>query len=203
MAAEQTVRIDSSTPVSIAVSGQPISTTVVTSAAAPIFTTNVLDPGITGVYVTSLPDIPGVVAANNFVSLFNPVGSGKMISVFSATVSSYLVTGGTNVRASLLATRITAASGGTLLPASSIAKSKSSYADPAAQVRTGNPTVTFTSNVIAFPPPVGADTAGSSDRVVAATGASVICAPGEGLAFHTASGDINQTWNISFAWGEG
>ena len=183
MAAEQTVRIDS-------------------SASSPVSTTSVLDPSIKGVYVVSLPDLFGVVAANNYVSLFNPVGSGKAISVFSATVSSYLVTGGTNIRASLLATRVTSASGGTLLPASSIAKSRTSYANSAAEVRINNPTVTFTSNVIAFPPPVGADTAGSSDRVVAATGASVVCAPGEGLAFHTASGDINQTWNISFAWGE-
>ena len=176
--------------------------TITNTSAAPNYTVAVVDPSITGIYTFCLPDAPGVVAANNFVSLFNPVGSGKTVVVFSATVSSYVAGGGNTSKNSLLGTRITAASVGTLQAASTISKARTSTANPVAEVRTGNPTVTAGANIVAFPPPIGTDTASTSERIVATTGAAVTLAAGEGIVFRTLGGDTDENFNIAFTWGE-
>lgn len=188
--------------------GQPISTTItgtptVTVGSQPIQVTEVKSPTIGGVYSFLLNDATGVVAANNYVSLFNPVGSGKNIITFSTSVSSYITGGGSTSKNSMIVSRITTATVGTLQAASAINKFSTSFANPVAEVRTGNPTVTLGAQVLAFPPPVTNDTAIVSERVVGsgATG-PIVLAPGEGVVFGTAAGDTDQNWNISFAWGE-
>ena len=37
-------------------------------------------------YVFSIGDVPGVVAANTFMSVFNPVGSGKLIQLYQSII---------------------------------------------------------------------------------------------------------------------
>lgn len=192
MSYEQVVRIDGFEPTP---SGAMAITGTVNSIATQ-------DPSITGIYTFSLNDAPGVVAANNFVSLFNPIGSGKSVAVFSATVSSYVAGGGNTSKNSMIGSRITAASGGSLQAASAINKARTSFANPVAEVRTGNPTVTVGANIVAFPPPIGTDTASTSERIVAVTGAAVILVPGEGIVFRTAAGDTDENFNIAFTWGE-
>jgi hypothetical protein len=160
----------------------------------------------TGAYLFSIDDQPGVVAANNFVSLFNPVASGKFLYYLGAYVSTYVTGGGSTTRESMQGHAITAASAGTLQAASAIFKFDSTYANAGAEVRTGNPTVTIGPNVFNSPPPINT----STGQYVHAIGAGLLefggpvkIRPGEGLVFTTDAGNTNQTWNISIAWAEG
>lgn len=73
------------------------------------------------VYLYTLNEAAGVVAANNFLSVFNPSGSGKSVVALGALYASYTA-GSTLATASLLTKRITAASAGTLVSASTIAR---------------------------------------------------------------------------------
>lgn len=173
-----------------------------TSPVNPAYVIQSGDPQVTGVYGFCLPDAPGVVAANTFVTIFNPVGSGKTLIVLSATVSAYVTGGGNTTKASLLATRITTATVGTLQAASALNKFRTSYPNAVGEVRTGNPTITPGANAVAFPPPVGTDTATNNERIVASPSASLTLAPGEGIAFRTAAGDTDENFNIAFTWGE-
>lgn len=196
--------VSTAAPLNTVVTNSPLTTNAtIVGSSAPIQTTEVKSPGIGGVYSYLLNDATGVVAANNYVSLFNPVGSGKNLITFSTTVAAYITGGGSTSKNSMIVSRITAASGGSLVAASAVNKFFSSYANPIAEIRTGNPTVTLAAQVIAFPPPVGTDTAILAERVAGSgTTGPILLAPGEGVVYRTAAGDTDQNWNISFAWGE-
>lgn len=155
------------------------------------------------VYVYSLTDVPGVVAANTFVSFFNPAGSGKAFAALQVLIQPY-ATGATSVDASFALFRTTAASGGTLVSASTINKFDPAHPNPVTQVRIGNPTVTTSGLVIGSTAP--AVTAGFGNNapltVQAAQGAALIAYPGTGIAFQTSAGDVDQRWNFSLFWTE-
>lgn len=160
----------------------------------------------TGAYLFSLDDQPGVVAANNFLSLFNPVGSGKFLYYLGAFISTYVTSGAVTVRESMQGHAITAASAGTLAGAASIFKFDSTYPNAGAEVRTGNPTVTVGPNVFNSPPPINTTTTQYVHSVgigLLEFGGPVKLRPGEGLVFTTDAGNVSQTWNISVAWAEG
>lgn len=151
-------------------------------------------------YTAAIQDVPGVVAANNFLSVFNPIGSGKTI-IFYASIVVPWASGAQTVTVSLNTFRTTAASAGTLQTAD-----KFLTASPAsiAQVRTGNPTVTTTGvSVGAYPPAVTSSAVGAGATAISVpSGASFICVPGEGLVLATASGSVTQLWNMGFIWAE-
>lgn len=150
-----------------------------------------LPPGAVA-YVFNTIDQPGVVAANNFVSIFNPVGSIRTI-------------GASNASNSLGVYRVTAASGGSLTAAANILKFDTASANSIAEVRTGNPTVTLLNSTPAYSaaPPQGA---GQINTVPAQSfvpsGLLALCHPGEGIVFQTAAGNTNQMWGIGVAWYE-
>lgn len=158
-------------------------------------------PGFS-VYVYTLLDVPGVVAQNNYVSFFNPANSGKVMVALAGIVSTYAV----NLAASpnsLATRRITGASGGSLVTASTVPRFQSVNPDPVVQVRTGNPTITGAGLPLSAFPPVISDKTGSPGTQTSPAGApSFVCLPGEGLVWNTAAGDVNQIWNITFLWGE-
>src|SRR6478752_4988367 len=110
MSAEQTVRLDGSSTITTVPSGvQTVSGTVTalpsgtqavsgTVTTVPSGTQNVAITGqpiattpgaIAGqnFYFYNLQDAPGVVAANNFLSIFNPAGSGKNITAYQVIVN--------------------------------------------------------------------------------------------------------------------
>lgn len=155
-------------------------------------------------YLYSVVDAPGVVATNNFLSVFNPVGSGKTI-IFYAGIILPWATAGTSTASSLLVNRITAASGGSAVAPANINKFISAQPNSIADVRTGNPTVTVTGSPTQGIPPaltgsgagVGAQGGGQSPP-----GASFVCVPGEGLVMRTLLGNTNQLWNLTFIWVE-
>jgi hypothetical protein len=165
----------------------------------------VTNPVFKGGYVFSQPQIPGVVAANNFLALVNPVGSGRTILVAGVFISSIIVA---DVAATVDPMRgwlATAISGGTLEASASIGKVRSNMPTPTAQIRTGNPAATLGAAWFNSPPLLGASK-GSSPFIhqVPATIASgsITLLPGEGTVLRTETGDTDQRWNLSIAWNE-
>lgn len=164
-------------------------------------------PGLTGAYIVSLTDLPGVVAANNFVSVFNPVASGRNLYFLGMFISTYVASGASTTRNSMQGKQITAASGGTLITgAANIFKPVSTYPNNVSEVRTGNPTVTANATFLNSPPPIGTSTGQYVHSVglgASQNGGGLFFAPGEGFVLTTAAGNTSQTWNISVVFGEG
>lgn len=156
-------------------------------------------------YSTMVFEAPGVVAANNFLSVFNPSGSGKLITVLLYRVYPY-ANGATTATNSMAAWRVSAASGGTLRNnATDVAKFDTAEPNSIAEVRVNNPTVTLvgTNPVSAIPPAVttGAGS-GASAAVEPPGGATFRIRPGEGVVARTAAGNVNQIWTVTISWYE-
>ena len=161
-------------------------------------------PDGSNLYGYGVFDTPGVVAANNFISLFNPIGSGKLITVYRLTVYPW-AGGASTVTTSLTASRITAASAGSLIAAANISKFSTAEPNSIAEVRTGNPTTTIIGvPITAIPPAITAAAAGigAAVSVQPPSGASFVIQPGEGVVARTTAGDVDQLWNIFVTWGE-
>lgn len=187
-------------PVSGTVTATPTGTQVVSGTVSTV-------PGmLSGVsfYSTALADLPGVVAANNFLSLFNPVGSGKTITLYALNVVPW-ASALTASAVSMSLFRVSAASVGTLIAAANVNRMDTTSANPVAEVRTGNPTVTTVGTMLsAFPPALSAAKTGANvpTPAIAPNSASFVMAAGQGLVIRTASGDVNQLWNLAIAWSE-
>lgn len=163
------------------------------------------DPSLCGVYSYSLANLPGVVAANNFMSIANPLGSTRFIVVGGFFVSSCAV-GTSTIIDPLRGWRSTVPTGGTLATAADIVKYDTRYPDPLGVIRKDNPTATISAPFFNSPPPINQGAAAgqffhSVEPPPAAGG--FILAPGEGVVFRTAAGDVDQTWNLTVVWGEG
>ncbi len=165
----------------------------------PIFTS--IDPSWTGVYFHAVVDAPGTVASNNYLSVFNPSGSGKIAIALGFLCGSWSNAAVTNV-SSLTAYRISAASAGTQISAANVNRFLSSFANPTSEVRVGNPTVTTTSSKMIGIPPVIGDKANTVATVAPTPGASFVFLPGEGIVFNTPLGDTSQFWDMQYIWAE-
>lgn len=154
-------------------------------------------------YFHTLIDAPGVVAANNFISLFNPGGSGKTVAFFAIQISSF-ASGASSTASSLVVDRITAASGGSLIAASSVNRLLTSWANPVAELRTGNPTATKTGlTLFSWPPPIATGAGGEATNYASPpSGQSFICLPGQGIVLSTPAGNTNQVWSMNLNWAE-
>ena len=162
-------------------------------------------PLITGAYVASLTDAPGVVAANNFMTINNPSGNTKTIVLLGLFVSTYVASGASATRNSLQGMLANTISGGTVMAASAIAKFSSAAPAATAEIRTGNPTVTTAANIFNSPPAINTSTAQYVHSVgsgASLAGGTVTLLPNEGFVIRTAVGNTAQTWNISLLWGE-
>lgn len=179
----------------------PVSSTV--QNVVGIFDTKA--PGIRGSYIFSTPDLPGVVAANNFVTLSNPTGSGHTIFVLGVFISTYNAGAALNVKNSMQGSRFaySTISGGTIQAASTYAAFDNTFPASIAEVRTGGPTVTLGPNAFNSPPPISS-TAGQYVHSVgygaSTAGGPFVLAAGEGLVLRTAAGATGQNWNISLTW---
>jgi len=173
------------------------------SASNPVFTQP--PTAATGLlYTTLITEVAGVNAANNYLSIFNPVGSGKIFTFYQFTAFPYAGAAATNSQ-SINVFRTTAASGGTLVAAANINKFDTTQANAIAEVRTGNPTTTNgTIPVLSIPPAItsaGAGVGGSS-VIVPPAGASFICRPGEGVVVRSAAMDVDELLDLGFTWSE-
>lgn len=171
----------------------------------PLPTTQVVDPNVKGIYTYSTAGIAGTAAAQTFLTLFNPVGSGKNV-FFMAAFTSGSASGAASSSAAIRGYRIAAApTGGTVQAVNTVAKFKTSYVDPIAELRLGNPTVTLGAAMWNTPPIVTNGAGGGSFvHVVDVQPASggFLLAPGEGIAINRSAGDTTLTWNFTVVWAE-
>lgn len=194
----------------VAITGQPISTSPtgtqnVAITGQPLQFYMVQNPSLDGAYVFSMAELAGVVAANNFMTLTNPVGSGKIIVFAGAFISSFIVgdTGATIT--SMRGYRASAVSGGTLAAQNTIGKFQTSQPDPVGQIRSGTVTATLGNALFNSPPFIGA--AKSSVPFVHQVpippqGGLFTLVEGESMVLRTEVGDVDTRWNLSLAWGE-
>lgn len=160
-----------------------------------------IDPSWLGVYSHVIADAPGTVAANTYLSVFNPVGSNKLHIALSLVTANYSVNSVTG-SVSMLANRNSAASGGTLVAANTVTKFVGSMPDSSAEVRIGNPTTTTLGlPLIAIPPAFGTG-AQSPTTSGGPSGASFVMTPGQGIQFAVPAGDVDQRWDILYIWAE-
>lgn len=154
-------------------------------------------------YFHGMVDIPGVATANNFLSVFNPVGSGKTLVFYQAIISGYAGAAATSAN-SLQIFRTTAASGGSLVAAANVNRFVTTDPNPVAEVRTDNPSTTNSGSVIlGFAPPITTGSGGSATAQSSIPpGAGFVCLPGQGVVYGTAAGDTDQLWNINVLWAE-
>jgi hypothetical protein len=160
-------------------------------------------PEFKGFYVGAITDVPGVVAANNFMCFFVPATATIAHVSFEVIVQPYSV-GMSSTPNSMVVQRVTSCSGGTLQAASTTGRFLTTMPDPQSQIFTNNPTCTVTGpNLAAFPPPISNGVgSGSTSSQTVVPGASFTMLPGQGLLFRTAAGNTNQMWNIEYVWGE-
>lgn len=198
MSAENTVRIDGASVVNV--SG---TVTTANTSTTPLFVTQGTSPG--QIYTTLIRNTLGVVAANNFLSVFNPLGSGKNIIIAQFVCFPY-ATAAAAPTDNMEVWRISAASAGTQLAAANINKFDTTQTNSIADVRTGNPTTTLvgTLPVLAIPPAITSAAGGVSSTVsiIPPSGSLFTCRPGEGVVARTPAGSVGQTWSLGFSWAE-
>lgn len=152
-------------------------------------------------YDFSMAEEVGTVAAKNFVSLFNPLGSGRLM-ILGGIFTSCSAFASSLVPLTLRGYRITAASGGTLEDAADIMKfDPANHPDPASEVRTGNPTVTLGPALLNHPVPVD-KRAGSVTQTLGFPSAPAKFYPGQGFVMRMEAGTTELFWNISLVWAE-
>lgn len=176
---------------------------LVSSTAPAVSTVAVRNPAIDSVFVFSSGNITGVAGANNYLSLFNPVGSGKILSFGSAFISS-VAAGGSTVADPMQGFRITTVAGGTTQANTTFAKFVSSDPDSVADVRLGNPTVTLGAQLFNSPPAISASTGSTNVHIIPVPGGlqPFTLVEGEGIVLRAAASDTDIRWNLSIVWAE-
>lgn len=162
-----------------------------------------VDPTWTGVYFQAIVDSPGTTGSTNYLSVFNPAGSGKIAIALGFIASSYSVNSVTTP-SSLVAFRTSAHSGGTDVTAATVNRFFTQFPNPVAQVKIGNPTTTNTNGtnpMIGIPPVVG-NGAQNGETVAPTPGASFVFLPGEGIVFNIPTGDVDVRWDMQYIWAE-
>jgi len=166
-------------------------------------TTLVKDPSIDGVYVFSADSITGVAAANNYLSIANPVGSGKTV-IFAGAFISATTAGGSNTTSPMRGYRATTIAGGTLQADSASAKFITTNPNPVAEIRVDNPTAVLDGALFNSPPPLSASQGGTAVHAVPVPGGTgpFTLAEGEGIVMRQEIGDTDLRWNLSVVWAE-
>lgn len=173
-----------------------------TTGTTPLFASTVANPAIDGVYIHSIAAVPGTVALQNFITLYNPIGSGRMLSLGEVAIS-FANTATAGSLDPIRGHRISVApTGGVLVATSAIAKFSSAQPDPVGVVRTGNPTVTLGTPVFNSPPPIDNKSSDVHNVEVPPGAGPFLMAPGEGLAISKATGAVSVAWNITIVWAE-
>lgn len=157
----------------------------------------------TALYVFSRQREDSTVAAKNFITLWNPVTSGKVMALggffvsFMATVAApaYPIRG----------YRVTAQpTGGSLAVAGEICAFDTKVFDPAAEIRYNNPATAGVSGAFfSAPPGTVKDTIGQVQDIIPPVGFNpFLVRPGEGVVLRQDVGAVGHFWNISVAWRE-
>lgn len=153
-----------------------------------------------GIYLHSIAEVQGTVEPQTFMTVFNPVGSGRNLALATVAIS-YSNTNPATEPAPMRGWRISAASGGTLIAAADIAKFNTLASNSVAQVRVGNPTATLVQPVFNSPAPID-NRSSNVHSVDIPAGATFLIRPGEGLAIHKEAGITSAFWNVTTVWAE-
>lgn len=165
----------------------------------------VTNPVFKGGYVYSRAQTPGVATANNFLALYNPPGSTRVLTLAGVFLSSAIVGDITATVDPMRGWLATAISGGTLEAASTIGKVRSTMPNPVGQVFINNPTATLGASWFNSPAVLGVAKQASPfvhQIPAAVAGGPIVLLPGEGTVIRTETGDADQRWNVSIAWSE-
>ncbi len=155
-------------------------------------------------YYYALINAPGVAAANNFLTLLNPAGSGRVIRLISVLVEN-VASVAQSVTVPMVMSRCSAVSGGaTVTNTTSVCKGSLTDAVSVAELRINNPTATLGANAFTTAPNAINNVSGAGAYSVLRTpvGGLLYLRPGEGVIWRTASGSTAQFWNICPSWGE-
>lgn len=153
-----------------------------------------------GVYLHSISGVQGTVADQTFITLMNPVGSGRNMTLGTVAIS-YSNTSPATEPSPMRGWRISASTGGTLIAPANIAKFNTLSPNAVGEVRIGNPTATFVYPIFNSPPPI--DNRSSNVHTVdIPPGATFLMRPGEGIALRKTVGVTSAFWNLTVVWAE-
>ena len=164
------------------------------------------DTHATALFDFSLERQDSTVAAKNFLTLFNPVTSGKIMSLGGIFVS--YMAGNPSPHYPLRGYRIsgTAPTGGTLHDESEICRFDTQRFAPAMIIRSNNPTTgTLGAAFFNAAPGITNGLAHSSDIQDVETPAGFnpfLLYPGEGIVLRQGAGAVGHLWNLSVVWRE-
>lgn len=189
-----------------AISGTVTSVPSGTQAISGMVTTMPTVPAGTNFYTIAFSAIAGQTGTPyNFLSLFNPVGSGKTITVQASLIIPWATAAATSTN-SMETFRTTAASGGTLTSAANIGKFSTASPNPIAEARTANPTITVVGGTLGgIPPAITSAGSGLSGigNIGIPQGSSFTLLAGEGVCMRqVVAGDVDQLWNLGYIWTE-
>lgn len=156
----------------------------------------------TGLYVFSLQRQDSLVAGKNFITILNPAGSGKILTLGGFFVS-YMATVASPAYPMRGYRTTDQPSGGTLHVASEICKLDTQLPDSVAVIRSGNPSAAL--GPAFFNSPVGTvkDTVSGVHDVDAPTGFNpFVIRPGEAVVLREDVGAVGHLWNVSILWRE-
>ena len=153
-----------------------------------------------GVYLHSIAEVQGTVEPQTFMTLFNPVGSGRVLAL-STVALSYTNVNPATEPAPMRGWRISATTGGTLIAAADMARFDNLQSNPVGQVRVSNPTPTLTQALFNSPAPID-NRSSAVHNVDIPAGAQFLIRPGEGLAIHKEAGIVSASWNVTMVWAE-
>lgn len=156
----------------------------------------------TGLYVFSLQRQDSLVAGKNFITLENPAGSGKLLTVGALFVS-YMATVASPAYP-MRGYRCTSPAAGTLHVATDVCKLDTAIPDSVAVLRSNNPTAALGAPF--FNSPVGTvkdSVEAPPHEVDAPTGFNpFVLRPGEGVVMRQDVGAVGHLWNLSILWRE-
>lgn len=162
------------------------------------------DTHATALFDFSLQRQDSLVAGKNFMTLYNPPTSAKLIAMGGVFVS-YLATNPSPAYP-LRGYRISAEpTGGTLHSQSEICRFDTQRFAPAAVIRSNNPAVALDAGFFNAAPGITNGLAQSSDIQQIDTPAGFnpfLVYPGEGIVIRQDVGAVGHLWNISIVWRE-
>lgn len=152
-------------------------------------------------YDYSLASSPATVTAKNHVALFNPAGSGKILSAGAVFLTNSLTSPSTAIEP-MRGFRITSSTGGTLVAVADICKFNTTHPDPVGEVRINNPTCTLGPAFFNSPPSLNNRSSASHQVDIPPGGGPFVLRPGEGIVLRQGVSVTDLTWNLSIVWAE-
>lgn len=156
----------------------------------------------TGTYVFSLQRQDSLVAGKNFITLLNPSGSGRLITI-SAIFVSYMATVASPAYPLRGYRTTNNPTGGTLVAGSDICQLDTVHPSSVAVIRYGNPSCTLGSAFANSPVGTVKDTVGPVHGVdITYPFNPFRIRPNEAIVLRQDVGAVGHLWNISIPWRE-